>query len=208
MSSWTGNLSRVRVGVYICIICGSLVPIYFFGVVRAAPFKVPSKSMEPTLLPGDFIFAIPQREYHRGDIVVLRDPTAPGSYIVKRLVGLPGDTISVDTGCLSINGKYASEPYIREPINYLLQPITVPQGEMLILGDNRNESEDASRWLIDPDTGKTVLSDTPGTRAPDGKEYKRTLPLKSIIGRVTYLYLPFSRMGIVKSYPLTNVDGE
>jgi signal peptidase I len=185
-----------------------VVPVYYFGIVGVAPFKVPSKSMEPTLLPGDFIFAVPKNVYDRGDIVVLRDPTAPGNFIVKRIVGMPGDTVSIDSGYVSINAKYASEPYISEPINYILDPVTVPDGDVFILGDNRNESEDSSRWLIDPDTGKALLADTPGSRGPDGRVYKRTVPLKSIIGKVAYLYLPFGRMGLVASYPLTNTDGE
>ncbi|MBX7255797.1 MAG: signal peptidase I [Candidatus Hydrogenedentes bacterium] len=190
------------------VIIGSLVPIYVFGIMGAVPFKVPSRSMEPTLLPGDYLFATPEEYYHRGDIIVLRDPTQKGAYLVKRLVGLPGDTISEDNGYLSINGKYASEPYLFEPVNYVLVPVTVPENEILVLGDNRNESEDSSRWLIDPDTGEVTVSDEYGNKGPDGKNYKRTVPISSVIGKVRYIYLPFSRAGKVESYPLVNVDGE
>ncbi|MFA6244538.1 MAG: signal peptidase I [Candidatus Hydrogenedentales bacterium] len=203
-----GNLSRGRVVFYSIVIVGSLIPIYFFGILGAVPFKVPSSSMEPTLLPGDYLFATPESLYSRGDIIVLRDPTQKGAFLVKRIVGLPGDTISEDNGSLSINGKYASEPYIYEPINYVLQPVTVPENEILVLGDNRNASEDSSRWLIDPDTGEVTVSDEYGTRGPGGKTYKRSVPIKSIIGKVRYIYLPFKRAGKVPSFPLTNFDGE
>jgi len=203
-----GNLPPARVAFYTVVIVGSIIPIYFFGILGAVPFKVPSRSMEPTLLPGDYLFATPEDFYHRGDIIVLRDPTQKGAYLVKRLIGLSGDTISEDNGYLSINGKYASEPYLYEPINYVLQPVTVPENEILVLGDNRNESEDSSRWQIDPETGETKVSDDYGLTGPDGKTFKRTVPIKSIIGKVRYIYLPFKRSGPVSSYPLTNVDGE
>lgn len=208
MPKFIGNLPPSRVAFYSVVILGSLIPIYVFGIMGAVPFKVPSSSMEPTLLPGDFLFATPQKYYQRGDIIVLRDPAQKGAYLVKRIVGLPGDTISEDNGYLSINGKYASEPYLYEPVNYVLLPVTVPENEILVLGDNRNESEDSSRWLIDPDTGEVTVSDDYGVSGPDGKTYKRTVSIASVIGKVRYIYLPFSRMGRVDSYPLVNVDGE
>lgn len=202
------RLSRSRRVFYIIFIAFAFFFVYEFGYVGVRPFEVPSGSMIPTLLPGDFLFTVPQPQYHRGDIVVLKDPLTPGGYLVKRIVGIPGDTISAENGYLAIDGLYASEPYIREPMNYQMPPRKVPEGEVFVLGDNRNESDDASHWLIDPKTGRAIETDKPNVDTVDGERWKRTVPMDSIVGKVKYLYLPFSRMGPVHSYPLTNTAGE
>ncbi len=202
------RLSRGRRIFYIVFLVFAAVFIYEFGYVGVRPFEVPSGSMIPTLVPGDFLFAVPQPQYHRGDIVVLTDPLTPGGYLVKRIVGMPGDTISAENGYLAIDGLYASEPYIREPMNYQMPPRKVPDGEMFVLGDNRNESDDASHWLIDPETGHAIETDKPNVDTVNGKRWKRTVPMKSIVGKVHYIYLPFSRMGPLHSYPLTNTAGD
>ena len=200
--------SRGRLTFYIAFLVFAVVFLYFSIIVGVRPFKVPSGSMLPTLLPGDFLFCVPQPSYHRGDIVILLDPLQPGGYLVKRIVGMPGDTVSAENGYLTVNGTYASEPYIREPMNYVMPPRAVPDGEVFVLGDNRNESDDASRWLIDPETGQGIETGKTTEDVVDGKTWKRTVPIDSIIGKVVYLYLPFDRMGPVRSYPLTNLDGE
>ncbi|MCC6488292.1 MAG: signal peptidase I [Candidatus Hydrogenedentes bacterium] len=202
------RLSKTRRAFYIVFIAHASVFIYFFGWVGVRPFQVPSGSMLPTLQPGDFLFAVPVDSYRRGDIVVLRDPLITGGYLVKRIVGTGGDRISVDNGYLSINGEYASEPYIREPIEYLMPPHEVPPGEVLVLGDNRNESDDASRWLINPRTGEAVESRDTTIDTVEGVPWKRTVPVDSIVGKVEYIYLPFSRMGTIKAFPLTNTRGD
>ena len=160
------------------IIGGSL---YFFGARHMRFFLVPSSSMEPTLYPSDYLITMKEPVYRRGDIVVLRDPNDPDSYLVKRIVGLPGDTIAIAAGALFINGKYASEPYIKEPMQTELAPINVGEGEYFVLGDNRNQSEDSATW-------------------------RRGVPENSIIGKVRWIYSPISRMGPVSSYPLANLD--
>lgn len=202
------KMSRLRLSFYIAFLAFSTVPIYYFGFRGLTAFKVPTGSMMPTLLPGDFIFALPADEYRRGDIVVARDPLDPGAYIVKRIVGMPGDTVEVNYGYLSIDGQYASEPYLREPCAYVLEPEPVPAGEILLLGDNRNESDDASRWLIDPDTGRAIDATRIQSNIVDGKRWKRTVPLDAVIGRVVYRYLPIGRIGPIRSFPLTNLTGK
>lgn len=197
-----------RTAFYIAFLIFAAIVLYAFVVVGVAPFKVPSGSMIPTLLPGDFLFCVPQDTYTRGELVVLHDPLTPGGYLVKRIVGVAGDTVSAENGYLAIDGKYASEPYILEPMNYEMPPRTVPDGEIFVLGDNRNESDDASRWLINPASGEAIETQRPAVDTVDGKEWKRTVPVSSVIGQVVYIYLPFARMGSVRSYPLTNVDGE
>ena len=155
-----------------------LVLAYFFIVRGVRFFEVPSSSMEPTLYPGDRALTINQPSYVRGDIVVLRDPQ--GGYMVKRVAGIGGDEVAVLDGALFINGEFASEPYIQEPMEYLMQPTQVPDGKVLILGDNRNHSEDSSLT-------------------------HQTYPVDDIIGRLLGIYYPYDRLGMVESYPVATV---
>ncbi len=176
---------------------------YLFGVREARFFLVPSHSMEPTLLPNDYLVTLSQKEYQPGDIVVLTDPEEPGSHVVKRIVALPGQTVYIDGGALFINGAYASEPYIREPMNAILQPYPVPEGCVMVLGDNRNESEDSLSWgwrLRHRSMNRSVTDPPPSRVEPDDVLCPS---ISSIIGQVCYIYNPIPRMGSVKSYPLT-----
>jgi signal peptidase I len=153
------------------------------------PYLIPSESMERTLLVGDFLLVnkqvyapsgsltrhlLPYREVARGDIVVFHHPQHP--YLVKRVVGLPGDRLRIKDGRVTANGVILDEPYAAfEPAagNYLrddfparvytdpevdpvwwrqMQSLThegelvVPQGEYFVLGDNRNHSTDSRYW--------------------------------------------------------------
>lgn len=165
------------------VLCLGLLCVYLFLWREMRFFTVPSASMEPTLYPGDYLVTLNKTEYKRGDIVVFRD-MATSENLVKRIAGLPGDTLSVGAGALFINGDYASEPYIKEPMTYTIEkPVKVPEGKIFVLGDNRNESGDSSTNL-------------------------ETFPLDSIVGKVRYLYFPYARMGPVASYPLLNSKGE
>ncbi|MBI4557614.1 MAG: signal peptidase I [Candidatus Hydrogenedentes bacterium] len=189
------GLSPARKTAYIGIIICSAFLIYLFGFRGMRFFLVPSGSMEPTLLPGDRLVTLNQTGYHPGEIVVLRDPEDTGSYVVKRIVALGGDTVSADGGALFINGGYASEPYLLEPINYELKPFTVAEDHVFVLGDNRNESEDSSLWA----TAVPGNDDPP----PAGPRTGKSVPSETIIGRVSYIYYPPTRMGPLRPYPLT-----
>ena len=79
-------------------------------------FRIPSAAMEPTLLVGDFIFASmrpPDRQAHRNDIVVFESPNDVGLLVIKRVVGLPGDTLMMRNGALVVNGVSLHEAFVQ-----------------------------------------------------------------------------------------------
>ena len=153
-------------------------------------FRIPTGSMESTLLVGDFLLVnkavygaqVPGTgmrfpafgEPHRGDIVVFTPPHEPEKNYVKRLIGLPGDTLRMRDKVLFVNGEKVEEPYaqhvdpldvhmpgMRWQLDYLADPaqrlhyrptrdtwgpIVVPPGQYFFLGDNRDDSEDSRYW--------------------------------------------------------------
>jgi signal peptidase I len=167
----------------------TLVVALFLLTFVLQPYLIPSESMERTLLVGDFLLVnrqiyapsdplsrlfIPYREVRRGDIVVFHHPQHP--YLVKRVVGLPGDRLRIQDGRVTVNGLTLDEPYAAfEPAAYnpfrdefparvytdpavdpiwwkQMQSLTqngelvVPQGQYFVLGDNRNHSDDSRFW--------------------------------------------------------------
>lgn len=115
--------------------------------------KVPSASMENTIMTGDRVigsrlsyrFGDPQR----GDVVIFRFPDNEKIYYVKRIIGMPGDTVDIVDGQVYLNGSETplQEDYIREPmIPEEPMHFEVPEDSYLMLGDNRNYSADARRW--------------------------------------------------------------
>ena len=118
---------------YAFIAVAAAVLAYLFLGCGMRFFLVPSRSMEPTLYSGDYLLTLKPAAYRRGDVVVLRDREAGGGYLVKRIVGVGGDTLKIEDGALYLNGLYASEPYIAEPMTFsVFDPVTVPEGEFFV----------------------------------------------------------------------------
>jgi len=120
---------------------------------------IPSKSMQPTLQVNDrllveklsYRFSRPER----GDIVVFSPPPALQrkgfeQAFIKRIIGLPGETVAVRGGTVFINGQAIQEPYLKAEPNYTYGPKKVPERHYLVLGDNRNSSFDSHRWGFVP----------------------------------------------------------
>src|SRR5215204_3810842 len=124
-----------------------------FGFVRPfvlEAFRIPSKSMVPTLEVGDrvlankFIYRFTEPE--RGDIVVFESVgEGDDQKLIKRVVALPGDEVEVRSGTLLVNGEEQEEPYLNKelPFNGSYEPTEVPEGEVFVMGDNRANSADS-----------------------------------------------------------------
>lgn len=165
-------------GGYALILILAVILIYLFWWRDMRFFLVPSRSMEPTLYPEDHLVTLRQPRYDRGDIVVILE-TDSNEYVVKRIVGIAGDRVTVRDGALFINNAYVSEPYIAELMNYEIdEPVTVPENEVFVLGDNRNISDDSHLT-------------------------RKSQPVADIVGKVRFMYYPYTRWGPVRSYPLT-----
>jgi signal peptidase I len=113
---------------------------------------IPSESMLPTLQVGDRVmvnkFIYYFKKPQRGDIIVFHPPEILNSKddYIKRVIGLPGETVEMKNNKVYINGKPLVEPYLAEPVNYTYGPVVVPEDSLLVLGDNRNNSFDSHMW--------------------------------------------------------------
>ncbi|MBX2864759.1 MAG: signal peptidase I [Leptolyngbyaceae cyanobacterium MAG.088] len=148
----------------------------------AEPRFIPSNSMDPTLHIGDRLL-IEKLSYrfhlpHHGDIVVFEPPPQLQAIgyrreqaFIKRVIGLPGDTLTVHDGQVYRNDQPLSEPYILASPNYEMAPVTVPENTLFVMGDNRNDSNDSHIWGF--------------------------LPEKNVIGHATVRFWPPDDLGIV-----------
>lgn len=133
----------------------AIVTILVILVLRmtvASPFIVPSGSMIPTLHPHSLIFGNTLAEPERGDVVVFSDPRWGEDYFVKRVIAVGGDTVG---GCdargdLLVNGSPMREDYIRDTPECRFPEVTVPDGRVWVMGDNRANSADSRYHTFTP----------------------------------------------------------
>jgi signal peptidase I len=120
-----------------------------------ARYVVDGQSMEPNLHTGQFLivsrltykFGLPQR----GDIIVFDFPGNPADDYVKRVIGLPGDTVTIQEGQIAINGTHLTEPYLPdERVMPTQGRWVVPENSYFVLGDNRAHSSDSRSWGMLP----------------------------------------------------------
>jgi len=113
--------------------------------------EVPTASMAPTIPNPCYVLvdhvATELFPIHRGEVVLFPFPDDPKQIFVKRLIGMPGDTVEIHGGKVYINGKVLNEPYLKGLYTGgKWGPYHVPMGHYFMLGDNRNISEDSRYW--------------------------------------------------------------
>lgn len=175
MNNLTKALKEWGVSLLIAL---SLVVIIFIFI--AQPVKVPTGSMEPTVMSNDLLIMEKLskywRQYEFGDILVFyhNPENTDGELYLKRLIGLPGDTIEIREGKLIRNGEQVEEPYLNGLImNGEYGPVTVPEGHYFFMGDNRNLSLDSRRWS------------------------NSFVPIDQVKGRAFFRYIPLNRLGLI-----------
>ncbi len=118
-----------------------------FLVVNAliGRFRIEQVSMEPNLHEGEYVIvdkvSYGLRDPQRGEIVVLKRANQPD--LIKRVIGLPNETLEVRDGQVFVNGAPLNEPYIQGPINQTMSPQQIEAGQYFVMGDNRNNSSDS-----------------------------------------------------------------
>ncbi len=151
-----------------------VVPIRLFV---AQPFVVEGESMHPTFETGDYLI-VDQLSYRfndpkRGDVVVFRYPNDEKVFYIKRVIGLPGETVRIDKGITSVirtdgTTLVLDESYVvLEDVTYTKSQ-TLGEGEYFVMGDNRPHSSDSREWGVLPE--RDIM----------GRAYVRLLPFKGI----------------------------
>ncbi len=144
-----------------------------FQATVAKPYQIPTGSMKPTIQDNDRILAdrliYHFRSIHRGDVIVFNPPADlhQDTPFVKRVIGIPGDTVEIKHGQVLVNGKPFVVPNARQT-DYTMPQETVPAGQLFVLGDNRDESYDSHRWGF--------------------------VPIDNVIGRAEIVYWPLSHL--------------
>jgi len=150
------------------------------------PRHVPTPSMVPTIMVGDRLYVekLTPRfgKLKRGMIVTFKaeEQTGESEYLVKRLIGICGDTVEVRDKQLYVNDHAVDEPYLAEPMNSDFPRTEVPEGKYFVLGDNRNQSLDSRYWGF--------------VNAEDVK------------GQALFIYYPFSEMGSLWNQSMAFLD--
>jgi signal peptidase I len=157
--------------------------IFFLIQTVIRNFRVVGTSMTDNLQNGQYLI-IDKLSYSQlfretfgwsdprhGDVIVFEPPNRPDEDYVKRIVGLPGETIEIKEGKVWINGQPLAEPFQPKTVSYAVPPLVVPEGQVYVLGDNRNNSNDSHNW--------------------------GPLPIENIVGRAWLSYWPPSLWGTI-----------
>ncbi|MDA3937672.1 MAG: signal peptidase I [Actinomycetota bacterium] len=140
------------------------------------PYIIPTGSMVPTIEIGDRVIA--EKVSYRfgdpepGDVVVIDDPAGQHPQLIKRVIAVGGQTIDIDDGKVFIDGVVLDEPYlvgVTTEVGTVIMPLTIPEGEIFVMGDNRPNSGDA--------------------------RYFGALPVSTVKARAVATYWPLDRLG-------------
>ncbi len=144
------------------------------------PVKVEGTSMMPALVDQErvfinkFVYRFGISPVNRGDTVVFWYPGDPSKSYIKRVIGLPGDTVEMRQGDVVVNGRFIDEPYVEPGFRdrSSLPPLRVPEGAFFVLGDHRNSSNDSRNW--------------------------GPVPAGAIYGKAVFVYWPLDKLGAVR----------
>jgi signal peptidase I len=168
-----------------CVVAGAVLLALVVKIFLLQAFYIPSPSMYPTLKEGDRVLvnklSYKLHDVNRGDVVVFERPAseAPSAIpeLIKRVIGLPGDSVTFRNGQVYINGELLDEPYLPAGVTTTADfapnrctpdaPCLIPQGDVWVMGDNRNDSKDS--------------------------RYFGPIPESSIVGRAFVIVWPFNR---------------
>lgn len=146
----------------------------------AKPFIVSGASMDPTFATGQYLI-VDELSYHfgspeRGDVIIFKYPLDTTQYFIKRVIGLPGETVNIHGGKVSITKADGTvlnleEPYVKNIGNGSEMSVTLPSDQYFVMGDNRPESSDSRYWGL--------------------------LPRSDIVGRAFVRLLPVTEVGVL-----------
>ena len=155
--------------------------LIIFLVIRFAiqSYRVEGVSMQPGLHDNEYVlvnkiaylFHAPER----GDVIVFHFPLDTSKDFIKRVIGLPGDTITVDSTSVRVDGVLLNEPYISERANPQGQRWTVPLNSYFVMGDNRPASDDSRDWGY--------------------------VPRDDVVGKAVIVYWPLGNWELINTYP-------
>ena len=193
MKNETSKQIKKEILEWVQILVAAAAIALFLNSFIIANSRVPSASMENTIMTGDrvigsrlsYLFSDPQR----GDIVIFRYPLDEKIYYVKRLIGLPGETVDIVGGKVYINGSEEplDEPYLKEEMEpEQSMHFEVPEGCYFFLGDNRNDSLDARYWEM-------IAMHTEG--ADPDHDYT-FVERDKLVAKVLFRYYP--KIGVIK----------
>lgn len=157
-----------------------IILILLFSLVLR-PAAVIGNSMLPSFNSGDRVACIHSFSgYERGDVIIISHATRMDESIIKRVIAVGGDTVDIDfyKGTVSVNGQELDEPYVNTPTNLsydMTFPVTVPEGKLFVLGDNRNDSLDSRSTDIG------------------------FINENKVLGKVVFRFYPFNKIGIIKN---------
>lgn len=152
--------------------------LYFMIDAVVGRVRVENISMQPTLHQDQFILvnklAYRLGDFQRGDIVVFHFPGDPKEDYIKRVIGLPGESIEIRDEHVYVNGQMLEESYIAAPPEYIKE-YQVPEDGIFVLGDNRNQSSDSHLWGY--------------------------VPRENVVGKALIVYWPLSELKILNQTP-------
>ncbi len=154
------------------VLAVALISFFLIKTLVVQPFIVNGPSMEPTFYSNQYVLVdeitYKFREPQRGEIVVFRNPRNESEFYIKRIIGLPGEVVTVTDNEVDINGKKLNESYITVKNGMMQKDFTLKTSEYFVMGDNRPQSFDSRGW--------------------------GPLDKKEIIGMVRLRFLPFKNL--------------